>query len=68
MNRAVRLLQAGLRQVDVSERIGVSQSIISGLLRRYRETTSPAEQHPGHGRCMTSVQDKFLILNARIPS
>lgn len=65
MNRAVGLLQAGMRQVEVAERMSVSQSVISRLWRRFRETGSPAEQHPGRGRCTTAGQDRFLMLNAR---
>lgn len=65
MNRAVGLLQAGIRQVDVAERIGVSQSVISRLWKRFRESGSPAEQHPGRGRSTTAAQDRFLVLSAR---
>lgn len=65
MNRAVGLLQGGMQQNDIALRLGVSQSVISRLWRRFRETGSPAEQHPGRGRATTAVHDRFLVLTAR---
>ncbi|XP_045471832.1 uncharacterized protein LOC123678722 [Harmonia axyridis] len=65
MNRVVGLLEGGMRQVDAAERMGVSQSVISRLWRRFRTTGNPAENHPGRGRCTTAIQDRFLVLTAR---
>lgn len=65
MNRAVGLLQAGVQQTQVAEQLGVSQSVVSRLWRRFRDTGSPAEQHPGRGRSTTAAQDRYLILTAR---
>ncbi|KAG5897011.1 hypothetical protein JTB14_010763 [Gonioctena quinquepunctata] len=65
MNRVVCLVQAGMRQIDAAKQMGVSQSVISRLWRRFRESGSPAENPPGRGRCTTAVQDRFFILTAR---
>lgn len=63
--RAVGLLQEGMRQVDVSERIGISQRDISREWKRFQKTGTPAEKLPEHRRSTTAAQDKFLILSAR---
>ncbi|KAG5897878.1 hypothetical protein JTB14_000758 [Gonioctena quinquepunctata] len=65
MNQLVGLLQAGMRQIDAAEQMDVSQSIMSRLWRRFRESGSPAENHPGRGRCTKALQDIFFILTAR---
>lgn len=62
MNRAVGILQGGMLQIDVNERIVVSQSVISRLWRRFRDTGSPAEKHPGRGRATALGHDRFLVL------
>lgn len=65
MNRAVGMLEAGRRQVDVAAALNTSQSVISRLWRRYRTSGDPSEQHPGRGRITTAVQDRYLTLEAR---
>ncbi|KAI4465082.1 homeobox-like domain superfamily [Holotrichia oblita] len=65
MNRAVGLLQAGVQQTQLAEQLGVSQSVVSRLWRRFRDTGSPAEQRPGRGRSTTAAQDGYLVLTAR---
>lgn len=65
MNRAVGQFQAGMRQTEIADQMNVSQSVISRLWRRFRDTGSPAERHQGRGRCTTAAQDRFLILTAR---
>lgn len=64
--RAVGMLESGLRQVDVAEALGVSQSVISRLAKRERETGS-ANERPRSGRPKKTspADDRFLILQAR---
>lgn len=54
MNRAVGFLQTGMRLVEVAERIGISQSVISRFWRGFRKNGSRAEQYPGRG-CRTTA-------------
>lgn len=65
-NQAVGMLQMGIRQVEVAERFGVSQSVISRLWNRHR-TTGSVHRRRGQGRrrCTTVRDDRFLTLNAR---
>lgn len=65
MMRAIGLLEAGMRQVDVARQIGTTQSVISRLHRRYREEGDVAERHRGRGRITSPRQDRFLQLTAR---
>lgn len=48
-----------MTQVDVAERIGVRRSVISRLWKTFRESGSPAEQHPRRGCRTTPAQDRF---------
>lgn len=65
MNRAVGMLEVGVRQVDVAERLGTTQSVISRLWRRYRDTGNPRERHLGRRRATTAIQDRYITLQAR---
>lgn len=65
MNRAVGMLEVGVRQVDVAERLGTTQSVISRLWRRYRDTGNPRERHLGRRRVTTAIQDRYITLQAR---
>lgn len=65
MYKAVGMLEAGVRQIVVAEQMGTSQSVISRLWRRYRDTGTPKEQHPGRGRATTAIQDRYITLQAR---
>ncbi|KAG5875186.1 hypothetical protein JTB14_006845 [Gonioctena quinquepunctata] len=64
MNQVVGLLQAGMRQIDAAEQMGVSQSVKNRLRRRFRKSGSPAENNPGGGCCTIAVKDRFCILTA----
>ncbi|KAL1493686.1 hypothetical protein ABEB36_009381 [Hypothenemus hampei] len=65
MLRAIGMLEAGMRQIDVANAIGTSQSVISRLFARYRETGAISERHPGRHRITTRNQDRFLQMTAR---
>lgn len=55
INQAERQLQGSLKQIKVTEKFSISQSIISRLRRRFREIGSPVVQHPCCGRCTTAI-------------
>jgi len=65
-DRAVGMLQAGLRQVDVAREFETTQSVISRLWNRYRETGTTSRR-PGQGRrrCTTQQQDRYITLTIR---
>ena len=63
--RAIGMLQVGQNQDQVAHAIGTTQSVISRLWRRYYDTGSVAERHPGRGRITTPVQDRYVQLQAR---
>ena len=64
--RAVQMLEDGSRQVDVSRRLGVSQSVISRLWRRYRENgLFHARERSGRPRSLSAVQDRYLLTTAQ---
>lgn len=50
MWRAVGMVEAGSRQIDIAERLGTTQSVISRTLARYRATGDEKEQYPGRRR------------------
>lgn len=65
-NRAIGMLQGGLTQVVVAERLQVSQSVISRLWNRFRETGSVLERpRLGGRRKTTPAQDRFITVSAR---
>ena len=65
-NRAVGMLQAGLRQVDIARELGTTQSVISRLWNRYRETgTTSRRRGQGRRRCTTQQQDRYITLTIR---
>lgn len=65
MLRAMGMLEAGMRQIDVARALNTTQSVISRLSARYRESGDVAERHTGRHRITTPQQDHFLQLNAR---
>ncbi|PSN41841.1 hypothetical protein C0J52_16228 [Blattella germanica] len=62
----VRLQQRGERQVDIADLIGTSQSVISRVLSRFRDT-GLVTRRPGSGSYhMTAPrQDRHIIIQAR---
>lgn len=64
--RALGIIESGLRQIDVAEALGLSQSVISRLANRMR-ATGVANERPRSGRPKKTspVDDRFLILQAR---
>lgn len=65
-NRALGMLQAGMRQVDVAQQLGTSQSVISRLWRRFTDTGSTARRRgQGRRRSTTRRQDRYLELTVR---
>ncbi|GFT34301.1 transposable element Tcb2 transposase [Trichonephila clavipes] len=64
--RAVGRLQGGQTQAEVTQAIGVSQSVISRIWNRFLETES-AGRRPGQGRrrATTPDGDRYLVLTAR---
>lgn len=65
MLRAIGMLEAGRRQIDVAEAFGTTQSVISRLLTRYRATDDVREHHSGRQRITTPQQDRYVQMSAR---
>lgn len=65
-NIIVRMSNQGHRQVDIAEAVGVSQSVVSRALARFRETGS-ANRRPGSGsqRITTQREDRNIVITAR---
>ena len=60
---AIGLLQAGQRQADVAHALNVSQSTISRLWNRFRQSGSTADApRSGRPRVTTPAQDRFIQL------
>ena len=60
---AIGRLQAGQRQADVAHALNVSQSTISGLWNRFRQSGSTADApRSGRPRVTTPAQDRFIRL------
>ncbi|GFW66549.1 transposable element Tcb2 transposase [Trichonephila clavipes] len=59
-------LEGGQTQAEVAQAIGVSQSVISRIWKRFLETES-AGRRPGQGRrrAITPNEDRYLVLTAR---
>lgn len=66
VSRAIGMLDGGMRQSDVAVHFNISQSVVSRLLKRFRETGSESRR-PGQGRKRktTRAQDHFIALSAR---
>lgn len=58
---AVARLRTGSRQVDVAAELGVSQSVVSRLFRRYRDTGSVRERDGRGRRSATDRDDERCI-------
>lgn len=60
--QVIALLQEGLSQRDVAHRLGLSQSTVSKINRRFRETGS-FTRRPGSGRhrSTTDKDDRFIV-------
>ena len=59
--RAIGMLEAGMRQVEVARRLGVSQSVISRLRTRLAQTNSTLDRRrSGRPRSTSQAQDRFL--------
>ena len=66
LNRAIGLLQSGLRQRHVANLLGTSQSVISRAWTRYRRLGQVDRRHGGgRQRLTTPQQDRYLTLQAR---
>lgn len=58
---AVDRLRTGSRQVDVAVEFGVSQSVISRLFRRYRDTGTVREREGrGRRRCTDRADERYI--------
>lgn len=67
-NRAkiVTLVEEGHTQADVAARVGVNQSDVSRIVKKFRETNSVHDRpKSGRPRITTDVQDRFITLTAR---
>ncbi|GFV16657.1 transposable element Tcb2 transposase [Trichonephila clavipes] len=64
--RIVGRLEGGQTQAEVAQAIGVSQSVISRIWKRFLETES-AGRRPGQDRrrATTPNEDRYLVLTAR---
>ena len=62
--RAIGMLEAGMRQVEVARRFGVSQSVISRLRTRLLQTNSALDRRRSGRTRSTQAQDWFLRTSA----
>lgn len=64
--RIITLLQQGLRQNEVAEIVGVNQSDVSRVNKKFRDT-SDVKDRPGRGRrrATTAAQDRQVSIIAR---
>jgi transposase len=58
---SVTLHCEGRSQTFIAQRVGINQSTVSRILRRYRETGGYSRR-PGRGKATTADQDRFLRL------
>lgn len=66
--QVVTRLDVGQRQIDIAARFGVSQSVVSRLYDRYRQTGEVAER-PGRGRTrVTSARNDRYFVNQTLRS
>ena len=62
---AIGMLKAGMRQVEVARRLGVSQSVISRLRTWLAQTNSTLDRRrSGRPRSTSQAQDRFLHMSA----
>ena len=62
---AIGMLEAGMRQVEVARRLGVSQSVISRLRTRLAQTNSTLDRRrSGRPRSTSQAQNQFLRTSA----
>jgi transposase len=65
-NRAIGMLENGARQVDVALLFNVTQSVISRLYQRYRESGTVEERpRTGRPRATNNREDRLLVREAR---
>ncbi|KAL1489844.1 hypothetical protein ABEB36_013776 [Hypothenemus hampei] len=65
-NRAIGMIEAGRLQREVANFFQVSESVISRLVHRYRETENVTERpRSGRPRVTTPAQDRFLTVSIR---
>ncbi|XP_072377964.1 uncharacterized protein [Diabrotica undecimpunctata] len=63
--RIVTLIEEGHTQLDVAVRVGVNQSDVSWIVKKYRETNPLSDRRKsGRLRSTTNVQERFLTLTA----
>ena len=64
--RACQMIQDGRTQCDVATGLGVSQSCIRNVWRRFQETQAYRGQHgSGQPRATTAVNDRYFTLSVR---
>ncbi|XP_050516744.1 uncharacterized protein LOC126891605 [Diabrotica virgifera virgifera] len=64
--RIVTLIEEGHTQVDVAVWVGVNQSDVSRIVKKYRETNSVSDRpKSGRPRIANNVQERFLTLTTR---
>ena len=66
--QAIGQLDRGERQVDVSARFGVAQSVVSCLNQRYHQTGEVMERHGRGSKQATSRADDRYIINQALCS
>lgn len=63
--RIIALIQEGLTQTAVANRLGVNQSDVSRGWRRYQQTHSVSDRlRTGRPRSTTAAQDRFVMITA----
>ena len=66
MNRGIGMLHSGLSQRHVANVLGVSQSVVSRMCKRFITTGNVWHLHAGgRERSTNEVQDRFLVVQAR---
>ena len=63
--QVVTLSNEGYLQKDIARRLQITQSAVSKILKRYRETGN-YRRRPGQGRkrCTSAADDRFLVLQS----
>ena len=66
MNRDIGMLHSGLSQRHAASVLGVSQSVVSRMWKRFITTGNVGHLHAGgRERSTNEVQDRFLVVQAR---
>ena len=66
VNRGIGMLHSGLSQRHVANVLGVSQSVVSRMWKRFITTGNVRHLHAGgRERSTNEVQDRFLVVQAR---